>query len=341
MYKTLHEEIYGICFVETGYPSKWVRHDACPCCGSGKIFYFFDKFNIAHWSCKACNFVFVNPYPDDPVVKRLYNASYYPSVRQYIEIPKALKGIEDASESMGASHYREVIGLISKYGNRGAWLDVGGGIGTFLHLVKKQLPDFTLYLNETNEHAAGFARGHYGLNVLSFSPSEMIERGLHFNVITMLSVLEHANGPRNFIKDYANLLQPGGVFLICVPHYTTLNRIFSKQYSYNVIPPYHLCFFNKRNLKIMVERAFSFEKVEIMDAGTAAFSFTHLARLSPDDIVVPDRECEEQEIIYKSSLSPARGFFLKLFSECDRFLGRAVKKADGGEFLYAVALNNE
>ena len=56
----------------------------------------------------------------------IYNAAYYPGVRKYIEIPRALGKLEDVSQSMAENFYFEIIDLVRKRKVTGKWLDVRG-----------------------------------------------------------------------------------------------------------------------------------------------------------------------------------------------------------------------
>ena len=136
---------------ETGYPHQWPVHDTCPCCGSTRIKEYFYKYKINHWICKNCSFVFVNPYPDEHTIRRLYNASYYNAVREHIEIPKALMDGRDTSQSITDEYCHDIIDRILQIKKTGKWLDVGGGIGSFLHMVQAENSQYELFLNEWNE----------------------------------------------------------------------------------------------------------------------------------------------------------------------------------------------
>lgn len=339
MHKTLREEVQGICFDDGGYPEKWLKHEKCPCCYSHNISYLFSKFKISHWYCKDCSFVFVNPYPDQNILDRIYNTSYYPALRKYIEAPKARKGRDDASESLEVGNYTEIINYITQRRQTGSWLDVGGGIGTFLNMVKRDYPNFSVYLNESNQESISLADELYGIKALPDSAQRLYEKGNRFDVITLISVLEHVSYPQEFVNDYTNLLNPGGIIFINVPQFTTLNRLFSRQESYNVIPPYHLSFFNKQNIEHILPDTFA--NIHAWDCGGSAFLFSHFARLSEHyDIVIPETECEKQTVISCKSFTFAERLLVKALSLADKCFGNIITKIDGGTFLNIAAVKD-
>jgi len=104
VYQTLHEEIHDIC-KETGYPNKWPGHYFCPCCSNSQIAFFFKIFDIANWICEKCKVVFVSPSPDSHIMDFIYNAEYYPALRNFIEKPLALAKFEGVSQSIGDQYF--------------------------------------------------------------------------------------------------------------------------------------------------------------------------------------------------------------------------------------------
>lgn len=340
-YTTLQEEIHGICALSS-YPSKWIRHEICPCCASKKIMYAFSKFSITHSKCRECKFHFVNPYPDEQTSHLLYNSSYYPSVRENVEIPLARKKKSPiASVSMPAEEYFSIAKYIHQKKPHGAWLDVGGGIGSFLAYVRDNYPSYQLFLNEQNVKSADFAKNFYGLNILSQSAQELAEKGKSFDIITIIAVLEHIPNPQEFIKTYSLLLNEGGLMYILVPNYTRLNRLFSKQHSSNVIPPYHLSFFNTQNLKSFFKNNTSLKEIEAWESGDRAFLFEHFTGTSElMDVKIPSSETPKQECIQKRKPS----FWKKVLSyfltktNIDEHMKPLIVRFDGKMLIHLAGI---
>lgn len=340
-YKTLNDEIYGLA-KNTNYPQNWPIHNCCPCCSSTRIKYYFDKFNYTHWKCSKCNFVFLNPYPNNQVSELLYNGDYFNAVRKFVSIPKAKKGLENANTSMALNFYYEIIDYITKLKSDGAWLDVGGGIGTFLHIVNKRFPLFKLYLNESNKTSAEFAKKYYGLEVLSTTVDSLKESGKKFDIITSNAVLEHISHPRKFIHDYYKLLKPDGILLLNIPHYTTLNRLLSRQHTPNVIPPSHISFFNKKNIKHIINELEDVKQVKIWDTGEAAFQFIHIARISEVwRIKIPNEVAERIDSFMIRQYNRYESISIRLFSMFDKYLSKIVKFIDGGIYINIAVIKKD
>jgi ABC-type polysaccharide/polyol phosphate transport system ATPase subunit/SAM-dependent methyltransferase len=273
--RTLNEEIHQICFVDGGYPDRWPRHRACPCCGERNSVDAFKKNEIQHRRCVACEFVYVDPYPPDDVIQALYSGHYYTQVRELYEMDlvRNTKGHMPFSAPIGI--LKSIIARGTGNQDQGKWIDVGGGIGVFADLVRRERPGWSVFLNELNPRSVELARETFGLICDSRDPQQLKEEGKQFDVVSSVAVLEHIANPLEFIAGYADLLKPGGQFIAVVPQFTRLNSYVSQASSPNVVPPFHLSLFNKQNLRILMERIDIFRQIEIEDAGDPAFSLLH------------------------------------------------------------------
>ena len=93
-FKTLREEVSTIYMRECGYPDQWPSHVVCPCCGMNALKPFFKKFGFNHSKCWNCDFVFLNPYPSDETLAKMYSGPYYTRVREFFERPNVLAARE-------------------------------------------------------------------------------------------------------------------------------------------------------------------------------------------------------------------------------------------------------
>ncbi len=335
---TIREEVEEICFRRSGYPDAWPRHQSCPCCGSRDIRAFFSKFGISHWVCSSCSFVFVNPYPDASTLEELYNASYYPAVREYVEMPKARREALDISMSIPAEDYLKIISHVVEMKSGGAWLDVGGGIGNFLKFVSLKSRGFDLYLNEMNAESKAFAASHYGLTVLPEPPVELLRQGFGFDVITVLSVLEHTSHPLGFIKSYGALLKPGGIMVISIPRFSFLNRVFSRSASSNIAPPYHLSMFNDGNIRTLLEGTGMFAGITSWHSGPKAFSLIDLMRVAEYfDIEIPRHEMDAPKCIQLRPYTKLQNVAIDYLAVLDRKIGPLISRIDGRLLLTVAA----
>ena len=74
-----------------------------------------------------------------------------------------------------------------------------------------------------------------------------------FNVVTLYDLIEHLSNPFSELKKINKLLQPGGLVVISTPN--VKNSIFMKERWTGYIVKGHICFFSKKTLTQMLQRA--------------------------------------------------------------------------------------
>jgi SAM-dependent methyltransferase len=251
-------------------------------------------------------------------------------------MPKARADREDAPRSMGAEHYADLLDRVGTYRTSGKWLDVGGGIGTFLHRARARFPGFRTYLSEMSRVSAEFARDHYGLTVLSDPPDTLRARGWQFDVISIIAVLEHLPHPRTAMAAILDLLAPGGALVITVPNFTRLNRWLSHGDSWSVTAPYHVSLFDRRNLPRMLRDLAPVRVREVWESGPPSFNWIHLARITECfHTRIPNAARETQEVIQRT---PFTRWQRKLIPQMERldnqpWMRRLVERLDGQVLL--------
>jgi SAM-dependent methyltransferase len=336
---TLNAEVYRICVVEGGYPRDWPAHDRCPCCGAGRLRKLFIKYNFGHSQCIDCNFVCLDPYPPEPVLKRLYSGSYYTNFRDFYEA-QYLREI--GGHSMTAAPLELLEDVIQRAVHaraEGDWLDVGGGLGTVANLVRRRCPGWAVTLNEFNPRSIELAREIYGLDTVSSNAEELGKAPRRFDVISAVSVLEHIPQPLPFLRSYAELLKRDGIMVVIVPHFTALNASVSKAASPNATPPFHVSLFQRHSLEVALCRVGSFGDIEISQFGPPAFSLLHHYDTSEYwDIAIPSA----QEPVPKGFMvkdypsSIANG--LNALGAADPAVAEHFAETDGRLYLTAIAL---
>lgn len=332
---TLFEEIHQVC-AASGYPQLWPRHEACPCCGAADaIAPAFEKIGLAHSTCRACDFVFVNPYPPSAVLDRLYAGAYYTGVRNWIEREKARQGRFDAATfSFPTPILERLIANAAQQRSTGRWLDVGGGIGALASLVARRLPEWTVLLHEVNEEAAGLAYPDPAFTVTSGSLAELGRGSERFDVVSSISVLEHVPEPAAFLEQQAALLRPGGMLVIGVPRFSPLNRLVSRANSANVIPPFHVSLFDEGNLRRLIERKRLGDIVETSVDGPAAFQVAHFRdHWSYWDVAIPTAPRESPEGFQREPYPPELAEFMAQISPLSTTLEQRIRELDGGIYL--------
>jgi ABC-type polysaccharide/polyol phosphate transport system ATPase subunit/SAM-dependent methyltransferase len=335
---TLNSEIRRVCMVEGRYPEGWPRHEKCPCCGKGDLKFLFSKFGLAHDQCTECEFVCMNPYPSDEMVKKIYSGQYYTNFREHYEAHYLREHGEHSLVAAPAELLEAMIERATRGRNRGAWLDVGGGLGTVADLIQTRRPGWHVTLNEFNPRSIELAQEIYGLAAVSGDARELAASGCKFDVISAIMVLEHIPDPASFIAAYAQLLTPSGLLVLMLPHFTHLNAAVSRASSPNATPPFHVSLFRSSNLERVLNRTGYFEDVKIDQSGPAAFSLLHHYDFGEYwDILAPTAQRPVPETIKVADYPLEMAVGLNALSEADEAVHEHFAQTDGRLYLTAFA----
>jgi SAM-dependent methyltransferase len=111
---------------------------------------------------------------------------------------------------------------------------------------------------EFGRRALAYARDELGVDAVD-TPIEELD-GL-YDAVTVLSVLEHVNEPRAFLREINRLLRPGGVTYLIVPNVESLACRVLHERAATFDGRNHLVYFSGRTLRDMLARE-GFDVVE-------------------------------------------------------------------------------
>ena len=173
----------------------------CNVCRSASIERLDPAFHLCR--CFSCGYVFDSPRPSSEEVAALYSqAGKYHS---WLEE-------EHARDVLWKRRLRKLL----PYRTEGNLLDVGAGIGQFLHHAQ---PFFTSVTGtEVSASAIKISREKYEIELSAGQLHETNVRPGSFDNITLFHVLEHVHDPAGLIACCKDLLRPKGVMFIAVPN---------------------------------------------------------------------------------------------------------------------------
>jgi 2-polyprenyl-3-methyl-5-hydroxy-6-metoxy-1,4-benzoquinol methylase len=175
--------------------------EACNLCGSRHLDVLDAASNLCR--CASCGYVFDNPRPTAAAIR-----SFYSKPTQYDEWLRA----ETARDAL----WKRRLAKLARTRKPGSLLDVGTGIGQFLHHARGAYTD--VHGTEVSTRAIEIARQRYGLTLTEGSIEDAPLDGRQFDNVTIFHVLEHVPNPRTAIERCRELLAPGGVLVIAVPN---------------------------------------------------------------------------------------------------------------------------
>lgn len=214
----------------------------CPLCQGTS---FVPYRHLGRWDlcqCQGCSLVFLNPQPDAATLKRLYDAPEYFRSR-VLAIPS-----KEAAHERTAGLASVIEKLEKVVGRKGRLLEIGSGYGFVLAAARERGWDAVGL--ELSGHAVEFSRRTFGLEVHDGSASQIRDLGLrNFDVVAMLSVIEHLVNPSQILRNVHSALADDGVLWAVVPNLSSLDRRWHGSEWTGWDPPFHLWHFSPRTIK--------------------------------------------------------------------------------------------
>lgn len=219
---------------------------SCNYCGvdDAELVTTHDGFRVVR--CRGCSLVYVHPRPTSEELLPMY-AHYH-----------ARGGEDEASwDNMMDEVFHASAGMLKTiFGmpGRRRLLDVGCGFGSFVKIVRSQGWD-----GEGIDASPGTvaAAGRKGVPVRQETIESFEGPPSIYDAITMFYVLEHLPDPMGALRKVYDLLLPGGMLLVRVPHTTPIVRMLSPfgigASLYDA--PYHLYDFSPSVLGKMLRKA--------------------------------------------------------------------------------------
>jgi 2-polyprenyl-3-methyl-5-hydroxy-6-metoxy-1,4-benzoquinol methylase len=173
----------------------------CNLCRSNRIEAIDSEFNLCR--CDSCGYVFDSPRPTFAAV-----GAFYSQAGKY----DTWLHEEESRDALWKRRLKKVL----RHGAHGRLLDIGAGIGQFLHHAQ---PHFTeLAGTEVSEVAIAIAKQKYGLELFPGQIQDINLSPGYFHTITLFHVLEHVPDPAMLIERCHTMLKPQGILIIAVPN---------------------------------------------------------------------------------------------------------------------------
>jgi ubiquinone/menaquinone biosynthesis C-methylase UbiE len=174
---------------------------SCDLCGRDLIEAVDRRNDI--WACRSCGYVFDNPRPTSREVM-----AFYSKPTQYDSWLEE----EHARDLL----WRRRLRKMRKARKPGSLLDVGTGIGQFLHHARGSYS--TVSGTEVSESAIEVGRRRYAIDIVKGDLEGLDFEGRQFDNITLFHVLEHVPSPKSLLLKCQTLLAPGGILIVAVPN---------------------------------------------------------------------------------------------------------------------------
>jgi SAM-dependent methyltransferase len=198
-----------------------------------------ESFSVVR--CTVCGIAQTVPRPPEHTLGRYYPPSYYPIggydpayYRRRIQPPQ-----------------RDKLNIVRRFRSSGTLLDVGCGAGFFLREAAKG--GFTAQGVEFSREAVEFGTKEEGVHITEGELQNTRFPDRSFDVVTLWHVLEHLSRPVKALEKIRTLLKPGGILIIAVPNFDSLQARLFRGRWYHLEVPRHLYHFTPDGLRRLLD----------------------------------------------------------------------------------------
>lgn len=187
--------------------------------------------------CNACGLVYTADFRQEET--SYVEDDYFTRKNQYV-----------ARWDEFCAMFEGLMDKIVRFKPGGAFLDVGAGVGTLMHVAVKK--GFTATGVELSPWASKFAREEKRLNVVPGSLEDAHLGTESFDVVVLNHVLEHVDKPQALLTEVRRLLKKDGLLVIGVPNIGSLMaRIKGGKWT-SLRPEEHIWHFTPGTLRLLL-----------------------------------------------------------------------------------------
>ena len=202
-----------------------------------------DPFQVAR--CRHCDQTVTVPVPAD--IGRYYPAGYYGDAggRRF---PAVVEWLQNRMYVARAS-----LALSKLNRKNPKVLDIGCGHGFLLRAFQQRGCD--VLGTEYSDGACRHAREVLNIPVRVGLLQDLAFPDQSFDVVVMWHVLEHISDPRPTLAEISRILKPGGLFLVGVPNFDSLEARLTKASWFHLDLPRHLSHHSPGSLEKALKNA--------------------------------------------------------------------------------------
>jgi 2-polyprenyl-3-methyl-5-hydroxy-6-metoxy-1,4-benzoquinol methylase len=229
----------------------------CNLCGSSESYFLHqipdlwlarNRITADFYQCCNCGLIYQFPQPLPETWPILYPENY--SVYQ----PARSSWVQRLGQMKRSQ-------VVLRYKSSGKLLDIGCGNGEFL-LHMRSRGEWELVGIEHNKRIAESLKSEQQLDIFMDPLEDISFQSSSFEVITMWDVLEHLPDPRSSLQECRRILKPGGVLVLRLPNYESIDaQLFGKCWA-GLDSPRHFFVFGKTNIGLLLdETGFSIQEI--------------------------------------------------------------------------------
>ena len=239
-----------------------IVHRACPLCGHDNAAGPASRYSHATWEvkdCARCGFVYIEKAPDYEALfsEMAWERTTKIEDRRRAEIRPFSYGFSKKTRArMRILPRKKMHLLVEAHARPGNVIDLGCGDGMAMADLSA---DFVPFGVEISTHLAASAKQVFdarcgrAINAPSLEGLKEFPDAF-FTAASLRSYLEHEMKPLPVLRELHRTLAPGGVAIVKVPNYGSLNRMVMGRKWCGFRYPDHLNYFTPGMLRAMAER---------------------------------------------------------------------------------------
>jgi SAM-dependent methyltransferase len=198
-----------------------------------------ESFSIVR--CPDCGISQTVPRPPEETLGRFYPASYYPT-----------GGYDRAYYRRKILPWqRSKLDIVCRFRSSGTLLDVGCGAGFFVREASER--GFAAQGIEFSHEAVEFGRREVGVQLTEGDILHAQFPEGSFDIVTLWHVLEHLPRPVETLNRIRTLMKPGGILVIAVPNFDSIQARAFRGHWYHLEVPRHLFHFTPAALRRLLD----------------------------------------------------------------------------------------
>jgi 2-polyprenyl-3-methyl-5-hydroxy-6-metoxy-1,4-benzoquinol methylase len=239
----------------------------CPACDSRDCAPALEKTGMKFVTCGDCGTLYANPRPTPDQMR-----DYYANSKNYAYWSKYIFPASEPvrREKIFKPRVRRVLDLCQKFGiPTDVLLEVGAGFGSFCDEMARTNAFGRIVAVEPTPSLAEDCR-RLGLEVIErpieeIRRDELVGERENIDVIANFEVIEHLFSPREFVLKCAELLNPGGIFIVTCPNSRGFDILELREMS-SAVDVEHVNLFHPQALAHLLERC-GFDVIEVQTPG--------------------------------------------------------------------------
>lgn len=237
-------------------------HRDCPMCGDGNADTPPSRYSMGIWTvkdCRVCGFTYIDTAPE---YDALYDQmAWDKTAKVEVQWRRSTRPMQEFVDRwtrwrLHLAPRRSMPELLSRYADPGNVVDLGcGGGAQFKGLGSAFVPHGIEISRAAAADADAYFRGYggYAVNATCLEGLRQFPSG-YFSAATLRSYLEHELHPAEVLAELRRTMAPGGIAIVKVPNYGSLNRRVMGRRWCGFRHPDHLNYFTPASLSKMARR---------------------------------------------------------------------------------------